>query len=216
MKRAFDLSTALAGLLFLWPLFILIALLIKLDSEGPVFFRQERVGRGFRPFRIYKFRTMVSDAPERGGQITCGADPRITRIGRILRKTKMDELPQLINVLADDMSLVGPRPEVRRYVEWFRDDYEEILTVLPGITDLASLTFRDEAAILAASPNPEEMYVTSILPAKLDLGKEYVRGSSLALDIAVIFRTLGALMGLESSIDHPTQTYTQRSENSHD
>jgi lipopolysaccharide/colanic/teichoic acid biosynthesis glycosyltransferase len=195
IKRAFDLSAAVAGLLCLSPLFLLVGVLIKLDSEGAVFFTQERMGRGFRPFRIYKFRTMGKDAPRQGGPITFGEDPRITRIGRVLRRTKIDELPQLINILNGEMSLVGPRPEVRQYVEYFRQDYEQILTVRPGITDLASLKFHDEAAILGAVPNPEETYLRSILPQKLHLGKEYVRGSSLALDIAVIAKTLAALIG---------------------
>lgn len=195
IKRAFDFSTALAGLVCLSPLFLVVAVLIKLDSDGAVFFTQERVGRGFRPFWIYKFRTMVKDAPRQGGPITFGEDPRITPIGRVLRRTKIDELPQLINVLNGEMSVVGPRPEVRQYVEYFRQDYEQILTVRPGITDLASVKFRDEAAILGALPNPEEMYLTSILPQKLRLGKEYARGSSMALDLAVIFKTLAALIG---------------------
>jgi lipopolysaccharide/colanic/teichoic acid biosynthesis glycosyltransferase len=195
IKRAFDLSAAAAGLLCLSPLFIVVAALIKLDSGGTVFFTQERVGRGFRSFRIYKFRTMMKDAPGKGGPITFGEDPRITPIGRVLRKTKIDELPQLINVLKGEMSLVGPRPEVRQYVEYFRQDYAQILTVRPGMTDLASVKFCDEAAILGTFPNPEEMYLTAILPQKLDLGKEYVRGSSMALDLAVIFKTLAALIG---------------------
>ncbi len=195
IKRTFDLSAAVAGLLCLSPLFIVVAALIKMDSGGSVFFTQERVGRGFRSFRIYKFRTMVRDAPREGGPITFGDDPRITKIGRVLRRTKIDELPQLINVLIGEMSVVGPRPEVRQYVDYFRHDYEQILTVRPGITDLASVKFRDEAAILGALPNPEEMYLTSILPQKLRLGKEYVRGSSLALDLTVIFKTLAALIG---------------------
>jgi len=195
IKRAFDLSAAAAGLLCLSPLFIVVAALIKLDSGGTVFFTQERVGRGFRSFRIYKFRTMMKDAPGKGGPITFGEDPRITPIGRVLRKTKIDELPQLINVLKGEMSLVGPRPEVRQYVDYFRQDYAQILTVRPGMTDLASVKFCDEAAILGAFPNPEEMYLTAILPQKLDLGKEYVRGSSMALDLAVIFKTLAALIG---------------------
>jgi lipopolysaccharide/colanic/teichoic acid biosynthesis glycosyltransferase len=143
MKRLFDIVASAAGLILLSPVMLLTALLIKLDSRGPVFFKQQRVGKGFRPFLIYKFRTMVEDAPQRGSSITVGADPRITRIGRFLRKTKFDELPQLINVLKGDMSLVGPRPEVPRYVEMFRDDYEEILRVRPGITDTASLKYED-------------------------------------------------------------------------
>lgn len=194
-KRAFDFSAALLGLLCLAPLFLVVAILIKLDSDGPVFFRQERVGRRFRPFRIYKFRTMVRDAPNHGAAITFGDDRRITRTGRVLRKTKLDELPQLINVLAGEMSVVGPRPELRQYVEAFREDYDEILKVRPGITDLASLKFRDEAAILGTSQNPDETYVKCILPEKVNLGKRYVRESSLISDLAVILKTLAALTG---------------------
>jgi lipopolysaccharide/colanic/teichoic acid biosynthesis glycosyltransferase len=137
-KRALDIVAASVGLVLLSPLLLLVSLVIKLDSPGPVFFRQERIGRWFRPFLIYKFRTMVQEAPQLGGPITFGADPRITRVGRMLRKTKIDEFPQLINVLKGEMSLVGPRPEVRQYVEMFRSQYEEILRVPPGITDPAS------------------------------------------------------------------------------
>jgi len=182
-------------MLCLSPLFVAVAFSIKLDSPGPVFFRQERIGRRFRSFRIYKFRTMVEDAPRRGSAITFGEDPRITRVGRILRKTKVDELPQLINVLRGDMSIVGPRPEVPAYVNRFRYQYERILQVRPGITDPASIRFRDEAEILAAFSNPEEAYLTSVLPDKLRLGEEYLRGSSLFSDLAVIVRTVAALFG---------------------
>jgi lipopolysaccharide/colanic/teichoic acid biosynthesis glycosyltransferase len=192
-KRAFDFLAAFVGITCLSPLFVVVAILIKLDSRGPVIFRQERIGRGLRPFFIYKFRTMVKDASHRGGVITFGHDPRITRIGRFLRRTKLDELPQLFNVLKGEMSIVGPRPEVRRYVEAYREDYEEVLKVRPGITDLASLKFRDEAAILGAFENPEEMYLKCILPEKVSLGKAYARGSSLRFDLDVIVRTLAAL-----------------------
>jgi len=162
-----------------------------LDSRGPVFFRQERVGRGFRPFRIFKFRTMVVDAPQRGGPITSGHDdPRITRVGRFLRRWKFDELPQFVNVVMGEMSLVGPRPEVPRYVEMFRSDYVEILTIRPGITDLASIKFRDEASLLAGSANPEQTYVHEILPQKLALAREYVARTSLGLDVRILFRTV--------------------------
>jgi lipopolysaccharide/colanic/teichoic acid biosynthesis glycosyltransferase len=189
MKRAFDLLVALAGLLVLCPLFLILAIAIPWDSRGPVFFRQQRMGRGFRPFGIVKFRTMVVDAPKLGRQITAGEDPRITRVGRFLRKWKLDELPQLINVVKGEMSLVGPRPEVPRYVEMFREDYACVLTVRPGITDPASLKYRDEAEVLAASDDPEETYVKRILPDKIALAKQYVARASLLYDIGLIWRT---------------------------
>jgi len=189
-KRVFDTVFASLGLLCPAPLLLLVALLIKQDSPGPVFFRQERIGREFRPFRIFKFRTMVRDAPRKGGPITFGADPRITTVGRVLRKTKIDELPQLINVLRGQMTFVGPRPEVRRYVGLFREDYEDILRVLPGITDLASLKYRHEAEMLGRCENPEETYARQILPEKIKLAKEYVRQASLRSDIALILKTL--------------------------
>lgn len=190
MKRAFDIVASALGLIFLFPLLGIAALLVKLTSRGPVFFRQERVGRGFRPFRIRKFRTMVADAPSRGGAITVGGDPRVTGVGRVLRACKIDELPQLFNVLTGDMSLVGPRPEVPRYVELFRADYEEVLKVRPGITDLASIEFRDESELLARAANPEEHYRGVILPRKIALAKEYVSRSTFLFDLGVIFRTL--------------------------
>ena len=189
IKRAFDIAAAFIGLLLLSPLFILLGLLVWLDSPGPIFFRQERMGKGFRPFLIYKFRTMVQDAPHKGGPITFGKDPRITRVGNFLRKTKIDELPQLINVLKGQMTFVGPRPEVGKYVELFRQDYEEILKVRPGITDLASLKYRDEATILGRSKNPEEEYLNHVLPDKIDLAKEYIRRSSFFFDLSLILKT---------------------------
>lgn len=190
MKRFFDLTVSAAGLLILSPVLLLVALLIKLDSQGPVFFRQERIGRNFRPFSIYKFRTMVVDAPQRGAAITAGGDPRITRFGRLLRKSKIDELPQLINVLRGEMSLVGPRPEVPKYVELFRQEYDDILRVRPGITDLASLKYRDEAAVLAAAQNPEQEYVRRVLPDKIRLAKEYTSRLSFWYDLRLILKTL--------------------------
>jgi lipopolysaccharide/colanic/teichoic acid biosynthesis glycosyltransferase len=194
IKRAFDIAVASAGLALLCPLFALIALLIKVDSPGPILFRQERIGRGFRPFLIYKFRTMVQDASGRGMLVTAGEDPRITRIGRFLRKTKIDELPQLLNVLKGEMTLVGPRPEVRKYVELFRADYEEILQVRPGITDWASLKYRDEAVILGRFEQPEQEYVRRVLPEKMKLAKAYVRHASFFSDLALIFATLRKLI----------------------
>jgi lipopolysaccharide/colanic/teichoic acid biosynthesis glycosyltransferase len=193
MKRLFDIVAAAAGLILLSPLFLLVSILIKADSRGPVFFKQERMGRGFRPFQIYKFRTMAQDAPKQGTPITIGDDPRITRMGRLLRRTKIDELPQLINVIKGDMSLVGPRPEVPRYVEIFRKDYEEVLKVRPGITDMASLKYRDESTLLARSQNPEEEYITRVLPEKIKLAKEYTTQSSFFFDLALIFKTLARL-----------------------
>jgi len=194
IKRVFDVTVAAVGLLLLTPILLLVSLLIKLDSPGPVFFTQERMGRKFRSFRIYKFRTMVPDAPRLGGKITAGADPRITRIGRYLRWTKVDELPQLLNVLKGDMSVVGPRPEVRQYVELFRPDYEEILQVSPGITDLASVHYRHEAELLGGAENPEDRYVKEILPEKIKLAKEYLHRSSFFFDIVVLLKTFVAIV----------------------
>lgn len=194
VKRIFDVVSAASGLLVLSPLLVVVAALVKLTSAGPVLFRQERMGRGGRPFPIYKFRTMVADAPARGRAITIGDDPRITRVGRVLRKTKLDELPQLINVLRGDMSLVGPRPEVRRYVEMFPAEFAEILRVRPGITDLASLQYRDEAAILGEAENPEEEYIQRILPEKIRLARQYVQAPSLVTDLRLIGQTLLRLL----------------------
>ena len=185
-----DLAAASVGLVVVSPILLLVALLIKADSKGPVFFRQERVGRNSNAFSIYKFRTMVEDASRRGGQLTADGDARITRVGRVLRRLKIDELPQLLNVLRGEMSLVGPRPEVRRYVDLFRDDYEQILRVPPGITDLASLKYRDESSLLETAADPEREYLTRLLPDKIALAKEYVRRSSPLLDVSIILRTV--------------------------
>jgi lipopolysaccharide/colanic/teichoic acid biosynthesis glycosyltransferase len=190
MKRTFDILVAAIGLILFAPLFLVIAILVKFDSNGPIFFRQQRIGRNFRAFEIYKFRTMVQEASQLGKAITYGDDSRITRAGRLLRKAKLDELPQLINVLKGEMSFVGPRPEVPQYVELFRRDYTEILTVRPGITDLASLKYRDEAALLGKAENPEEEYVSRVLPDKIRLAKDYLKHSSFCFDVAVIVKTL--------------------------
>jgi lipopolysaccharide/colanic/teichoic acid biosynthesis glycosyltransferase len=199
MKRLFDIIVAGAGLLLLTPLFAGVAVLIKLDSPGPVFFKQKRIGRGFCPFWIYKFRTMRHDAPE-NMQLTVGADTRITRIGGFLRRSKLDELPQLFNILVGDMTLVGPRPEVPRYVEAFHRDYQEILTVRPGLTDLASLKYRDEAALLGQSADPEQEYLHKVLPDKIRLGKEYIRCSSLAFDMNLIMKTVRKVIFPRSAV----------------
>lgn len=194
MKRSFDLLAALVGVLVLWPLFVVAAVLIKLDSPGPLFFKQVRVGQGLRPFCIRKFRTMVEHAASNGKLLTIGQDNRITRVGRFLRQYKLDELPQLLNILQGDMSVVGPRPEVPRYVELFRSEYSKILAVRPGLTDLASLKYVDEAAILARSPNPEEEYKNTILPEKIRLAELYIHRSSFLFDLAIIVQTLLCLM----------------------
>ena len=213
MKRIFDICMAVVGLVVTAPLLAIISVLIKLDSQGPVIFRQVRVGQGFRPFAIQKFRTMAVEAPGTCLPLTVGQDPRITRIGRMLRKFKLDELPQLLNVLVGDMSFVGPRPEVPRYVERLRSEFSEVLTVRPGITDLASLRYIDEAALLAYSSNPEEEYQLKVLPEKLRLAKLYIRHMSLRLDLAIVIQTLlhiarlpivvFALPELKAAVDSP-------------
>ena len=190
LKRAFDLLVSSLGLVAIIPVFFAAALAIKLDSAGPVFFLQQRVGRNFKPFWIFKFRTMTADAAARGGQLTAGADPRITRVGRWLRQTKIDELPQLINVLRGDMSLVGPRPEVPRYVEMYREEYREVLSVRPGLTDPASVKYRDEARILAASSDSEQEYIRRILPDKIALARDYVARATFSSDLVILIRTL--------------------------
>jgi lipopolysaccharide/colanic/teichoic acid biosynthesis glycosyltransferase len=199
IKRAFDIIIAGTGLLVLLPIMMVVAVLIKCDSQGPVFFKQKRMGKGFRAFLIYKFRTMKENSELTGSLITIGEDPRITRVGSFLRKTKIDELPQLINVLKGEMSLVGPRPELPRFVELFRREYAEILTMRPGITDLASLKYQDEASLMDQFANPEEEYVRSILPDKIRLAKEYIDRSSIVFDLRLILRTLPKLFGLTLS-----------------
>lgn len=193
-KRVFDVVVALLALLVFALPMLLIALAIRLDSPGPVFFRQQRVGQGSQPFRIHKFRTMVADAPERGPALTVGDDPRITRVGAWLRRSKLDELPQLIDVLAGDMSLVGPRPELPQYVARYplalRD---QVLALKPGITDPASLDFADESELLARAADPEREYVEVILPRKLSAAAAYAERATLATDLGVIARTLGLL-----------------------
>jgi lipopolysaccharide/colanic/teichoic acid biosynthesis glycosyltransferase len=190
MKRFFDIVISFTTLVLLMPLMVVVATIIKFNSEGPVFFKQERIGKGFRPFWIYKFRSMKQTPVGHGFQVTVGNDPRITRVGWFLRQTKIDELPQLINILRGEMSFVGPRPEVPQYVQLYKQDYQEILTVRPGLTDLASLKYRDEAALLARATNPEEEYTTRVLPDKIELAKDYLRQASLLFDLKIIFKTL--------------------------
>ncbi len=192
LKRLFDMAASGIGLLLLAPLLLVLAAWIKCDSAGPVFFLQERVGLCGKLFRIIKFRSMRQH--HAGPQITVGEDARITRSGRFIRAYKLDELPQLINVLLGDMSLVGPRPEVPRYVALYPADVrEEVLSVRPGMTDLASVQYRSESDLLAASSDPERTYTTVILPAKLALYQQYVRQRSLWLDVRIICVTFGIL-----------------------
>ena len=195
-KRLFDILASGLGLLLLSPLLLGVALWIKWDSPGPVLFRQERVGRYGKPFFIHKFRSMRVDAPSLGPQITIGEDPRITRSGRFIRRSKIDELPQLWDVLRGAMSLVGPRPEVPRYVALYPAAQREVvLSVRPGITDPASLAFRDESERLARAADPERTYVEEILPAKLRLSVDYVRRAGLLTDLKLIVGTLKAVIG---------------------
>ncbi len=194
LKRVFDFIASLLGLIVLSPLFLVVAILIKLDDGGSVFFRQTRVGQYGKPFKIYKFRTMVENAEKLGAQITKGDDPRITKVGRFLRKYKLDELPQLINVLKGEMSLVGPRPEVPKFVKLFEEDYKEILQVKPGITDYASLEFKDENELLKGAENPEEIYIREILPKKIEYYKRYLKEISFTTDLKLIFKTIWGIL----------------------
>jgi lipopolysaccharide/colanic/teichoic acid biosynthesis glycosyltransferase len=195
VKRTFDLLLASLGLALLSPLLLLIALAIKLDSPGPVFYRQQRVGRHGQMFRIHKFRTMLHNERDAGPQITVGSDARITCVGAALRRHKLDELPQLIDVLQGTMSLVGPRPEVPRYVALYPPELRaRVLSVRPGITDLASIAFRDESELLARAADPEREYVQVVMPRKLALAASYADAPSLAEDLRILWRTLRLLM----------------------
>ncbi len=190
IKKIFDFIFSLLGLIILSPLFLLIAIVIKLDSEGPVLFKQRRVGVQGQIFEILKFRTMLDNAEKLGKQITIGNDARITKAGRVLRKYKLDEFPQLINVLKGDMSLVGPRPEVLKYVELYDDVQKQVLLIRPGITDYASIKYKNESNILAKSSNPEKTYINEIIPNKIELNLKYILELSLITDIKLIAKTI--------------------------
>lgn len=189
-KRVFDILASGIGIIVLSPILIVIAIAIKCDSNGEILFKQKRVGMNEKTFNIFKFRTMVTNAEKLGKQITVGNDCRITKIGSFLRKYKLDELPQLFNVLLGDMSLVGPRPEVPRYVELYTDEQREVFKVRPGITDLASLKYSDENDILANIENPEEHYINVIMQDKLELNLEYIKKSNIFFDIYIIIKTI--------------------------
>jgi lipopolysaccharide/colanic/teichoic acid biosynthesis glycosyltransferase len=186
MIRGFDVVIAAVLLLLCTPLIALAALAIVIDSKGPILFRQERIGKGMRPFRILKLRTMAADA---AAQFDFRA-AHITRVGRLLRKWKVDELPQLWNVLRGEMSMVGPRPEIAPYVELFRPEYEKLLRSRPGLTDPATIAFRHEAELLSHSADPEKVYVQQVLPQKLKLAIEYAERRSLASDLHILLRTV--------------------------
>lgn len=191
-KRLFDLAISLLGITLLLPLFILIGLLIRIDSPGSSIYRARRVGQHGRAFKLYKFRTMTIDADKQGPGITTADDKRVTRVGRLLRRTKLDELPQLLNVLKGEMSLVGPRPEDPRYVALYTPEQRKVLDVRPGITSLASVRYRNEEAVLVG-PDWETIYVQQVMPEKLAIDLQYVAAPTLWRDIGILFRTLLAL-----------------------
>lgn len=178
----------------LLPLFVVVAVAIVLDSKGGVFFLQTRVGKDNKDFKLCKFRTMGVDA-ERMGQLTIGGnDSRITRVGHFLRRYKLDELPQLLNVLLGDMSLVGPRPEVRRYVDLYTPEQQQVLSIKPGLTDYASIKYADESELLAKAENPEQFYIKTVMPDKLAINLKYIKSRSLAMDMGILFKTIGKIL----------------------
>ena len=188
--RFFDFVLSLVGLVILAPIFIVLAVWIKIDSMGPVFYKQIRVGQNGKDFGLFKFRSMVVDADKKGLITVGGRDPRITRSGYFIRKYKLDELPQLINVLLGDMSLVGPRPEVKKYVELYTDEQQKVLSVKPGITDYASIEYMDENEILGKSTDPEKTYIEEIMPEKIKYNMKYIKNRSLIEYFKIIFLTV--------------------------
>ena len=193
-KRLMDIAISGCALLVIWPVLVLIAAAIVIDDPGPVFYRQVRVGRNGKTFRIFKFRTMIVDADKKGLAITVGRDSRITRVGAFLRRTKLDELAQLINVFCGEMSFVGPRPEVQKYVDLYTPYQRQVLLVRPGITDYASIAYRNENDLLAGTDDPEKMYIEEIMPAKIELNMKYLREISPLADIRLILSTIAAVV----------------------
>lgn len=194
IKRLFDIILSTFGLIVFSPILIVIAILIKLDSKGPVFYRQTRVGKHSEDFKIFKFRTMHINADKMGLLTVGDRDPRVTKVGYTLRKYKLDELPQLINVFVGEMSFVGPRPEVRKYVDLYSESDAEILNVKPGITDYASIKYRDEAELMKASDNPEKIYIEEIMPEKIRLNKMYIENYGVITDLKIIFKTFASIV----------------------
>lgn len=194
LKRLFDIAFSLLGLILLLPLLIVVALILKLESKGPIFYNQVRVGKGNSDFKIFKFRTMYTGSDKKGLLTVGDKDPRVTRFGYILRKYKLDELPQLINVFMGTMSFVGPRPEVRHYVNYYSVEDLEILSIKPGITDYASIVFRNEAELLKTAKNPEHLYINTILPQKIALNKKYITSPGLLIDLKIITKTIQTIL----------------------
>lgn len=199
-KRFFDIVVSLLGILVTSPILLVVALLIKLTSKGPVFYKQERIGKNEKPFRILKFRTMVVNADTQGLKITVDGDKRITGVGEFLRKSKLDELPQLFNVLFGQMSLVGPRPEVAEYVNLYTEEQRKVLSVRPGITDYASVCFRNENEILAQAEDPQKEYIEHIMPLKLRYNQKYIEEMGVFTDLKLIFLTVYVILGGEVKI----------------
>jgi lipopolysaccharide/colanic/teichoic acid biosynthesis glycosyltransferase len=194
MIRLFDFLFSILGLAILSPLFAIVAIWIKFDSSGPVFYKQIRVGKDNKDFRLFKFRSMVTDAENKGLITVGGRDPRVTRSGYFIRKYKLDELPQLINVLIGEMSLVGPRPEVRKYVDLYDEEQRKVLSVKPGITDYASIEYIDENELLAKSDDPERTYIDIIIPEKIRYNIKYIEHQSVKEYFKIIFMTFGKIV----------------------
>ena len=194
MIRFFDVSFSFVGIVFLSPIFLLLAIWIKIDSKGPIFYKQSRVGKDNKDFKLYKFRSMIMNADKKGLITVGGRDPRITRSGYFIRKYKLDELPQLINVLLGDMSLVGPRPEVRKYVDMYDKEQIRVLSIKPGITDYASIEYIDENEVLGKSDNPEKTYVEIIMPEKIRYNMKYINDKSLKHYFRIIFLTISKIV----------------------
>jgi lipopolysaccharide/colanic/teichoic acid biosynthesis glycosyltransferase len=210
IKRALDLALGVPALVASAPVILGLATAVRLTSPGPAFFVQTRVGRGRRPIRVVKLRTMARDADRTGGAVTAAGDPRVTPLGRLLRATKLDELPQLLNVVRGDMSLVGPRPELERNVARYRPEWEAIFSVRPGITDPATLVFRDEEALLSAAADRDRAYLEVILPAKVRLALDGVARASVAYDLGVIVRTAAAVLRIGGRAPHPAVAEARR------
>ena len=189
MKRIFDLFFSCLGILFLLPIYIIIAILIKIDSNGDILYKQERIGKNGIPFYVLKFRTMIPNAFSKGALTVGSRDPRVTNIGFYLRKYKLDELPQLFNVFLGEMSFVGPRPEVKKYTDLYNAEQKKVLSVAPGITDYASIKFRNENDLLSESDDPEKLYINQIMPEKLNLNLKYINDNNVFKDIKIIFNT---------------------------